>query len=60
MESQERNGGIKGFSRLGGDADHFQSRDVNLLGELVHGNVGGRTDQNRSRVHLRQMVDDGS
>jgi len=58
MESQERDGGIKGLSRLRGDTDRFQPRGMDLLGELIHGNIGRRADQNGTRVHFRQMVND--
>lgn len=60
VEGEERDGGLERFARLGGDADDLESRGVDLLGELVDGDVGGGADEDLAGVHLGEVVDDRS
>ena len=59
MQGQEGHGRIYGLSALGTQAHHFQARQVDLLRQLVHGNVGWCTDQDGASGLLHQVVDNG-
>lgn len=59
MKGEEGDGGFESFAGLGGDADDLETGRVDLLGELVDGDVGGGGNEDLTGVHLREMVDDG-
>lgn len=58
MESQVRDTRIQSLPRFGSQTDHLQTGSVNLLCELIDGNVGRRANENLARVHFCEVVND--
>ena len=59
MEREERDGRVNGLATLGTQSHHLQARLVDLLRQLVNGDVGRRAHEHRPTALLHQMVDDG-
>ena len=59
VERKEGDGRIEGLARLCAEPHNLQPGGVYLLGQLVDGNIGRRADKDLSRVHFREMIDDG-
>ena len=58
MQCQERDARIQSFTGFGSEADNLQTRGMDLLRQLIDGNVRGCADEHLTRVHLCQMVHD--
>ena len=58
VQSQERNARIQSLTGFSCKTDNLQACGMYLLRQLIHGNVGGCTNEHLTRVHLRQMVND--
>ena len=56
MQCEEGHGGIDGLSALGRQPHHPQPTLVQLLRQLVDGNVGRRTHQHGAATRLHQVV----
>jgi len=59
VKGEERDRRVEGFSRFCGDSNDLETGSVDLLGELVDGDVGGSTDEDLSGVHFGEVIDDG-
>jgi len=58
VERQERDAGVDGLVSPGAEAHDAQPRAVQLLRQLVHGDVAGRADEPLAAQHLHQLVDE--
>jgi hypothetical protein len=52
VEGEEGNRGFEGFAGFGGDTNDLEAGGVDLLGELVDGDVGRGGNEHLTRVHL--------
>ena len=58
VQSQKGDGRIEGLAGLGREPDDFETGRVDLLRELINGNIGRCAHEDLTRVHLREVIDD--
>jgi hypothetical protein len=58
VQRQERDGRVECLAGFGSDTDDFESGLVDLLAQVIHGDVGWRADEDLARIHLGEVVDD--
>jgi hypothetical protein len=58
VKGEEGDLAVERLSRLGGDSDDLEAGGVDLLGELVDGNIRRGADKDLAGVHLGEVVDD--
>jgi hypothetical protein len=58
VEGEVRDGRLERLARFGRHAHDLESRGVDLLGELVDGDVRGGADEDLAGVHLGEVIDD--
>jgi len=56
MQSQEGNGRVDGFSGFGAQTNHFETGAVDLLGQLIHCDVGRGAHEDWARSQLSQVI----
>lgn len=60
VESEEVDARVEGLAGFGGETDDFKPGRVNLFGQLVDCDVGWGADEDLARIHLGEVIDDGS
>ena len=59
VQCQEGHAGVEGFTRLGRQTHDLKPSHVDLLGELVDGDVRWSAHKDLAGVHFGEVIDDG-
>lgn len=60
VEAEKRDGRVRFLAGFGGKANDLEAGEVDLLRELIDGDVGGGANEHLASVHLGEVIDDGS